>query len=74
MSKFSELRMCRRRGRRGLHHRPGCDDAAETPQPKEKKRKAADTDTSAKKQVASLKRELASVKKELASVKKSAQA
>jgi hypothetical protein len=30
-----------------------------TPQPREKKRKAADTDTSAKKQVASLKRELA---------------
>ena len=42
----------------------------ETPQPKEKKRKAADTETSAKKQVAALKKELASVKKELASVKK----
>ena len=41
----------------------------ETPQPK-KKRKAADTETSAKKQLASVKKELASVKKELASIKK----
>jgi hypothetical protein len=40
-----------------------------TPQPKEKKRKAADTETSAKKQLASVKKELASVEKELASIK-----
>ena len=44
----------------------------ETPQPKATKRKAADadTETSAKKQLASIKKELASVKKELASMKK----
>ena len=44
----------------------------ETPQPKATKRKATDayTETSAKKQLASVKKELASVKKELASMKK----
>ena len=42
----------------------------ETPQPKATKRKAADTDVSTKKQLASVKKELASVKKELASLKK----
>ena len=44
----------------------------ETPQPKSTKRKATDayTETSAKKQLASVKKELASVKKELASMKK----
>ena len=43
----------------------------ETPQPKATKRKAADTDVSTKKQLASVKKELASVKKELASTKAS---
>ena len=46
----------------------------ETPQPKEKKRKAADTDTAAKKQVASLKKENAALKKKVAAYEKKEQA
>ena len=46
----------------------------ETPPPKEKKRKAADTDTAAKKQVASLKKENAALKKQLAAYEKKEQA